>query len=78
MDKQSIQGVPESTAARPVGESTPANNEPKADNSRRAVGTFCDQVLLTTREMHDALDIVSEKLRLLMQEVQELQKKTGS
>ncbi|EAA31255.1 hypothetical protein NCU05529 [Neurospora crassa OR74A] len=78
MDKQSIQGVPESTAARPVEEAAPATNQPKADNSRRAVGTFCDQVLLTTREMHDALNIVSEQLRLLMQEVQELQEKTGS
>lgn len=78
MEKQSVQGVPESTAARPVGEAALANNEPKADNSRRAVGIFCDQVLSTTREIHDALDIVSRKLRLLMREVQDLQEKTGS
>ncbi|EGO54323.1 hypothetical protein NEUTE1DRAFT_48868 [Neurospora tetrasperma FGSC 2508] len=78
MDKQSVQGVPASTAARPVEEATLANNEPKADNSRRAVGIFCDQVLSTTREMHDALEISNEKLRLLMREVQELQEKTGS
>ncbi|KAL0469703.1 hypothetical protein QR685DRAFT_527299 [Neurospora intermedia] len=74
MDKQSVQGVPKS-AACPVEKAAPANNEPKAGNSRRAVEVFCDQVLSTTREMNDALDIISETLRLLMQEVQELQEK---
>ncbi|KAK3492637.1 uncharacterized protein B0T23DRAFT_317765 [Neurospora hispaniola] len=77
MEKQSVQGVPKSTAC-PVEKAAPANNEPQADNFHRTVGTFCDQVLSTTREMHGALEIFSEKLCLLLREVQDLQEKTGS